>query len=84
MAVLSEQDRQEVRHSLGKHFSRLRKGIPLDKDEWKEVVDAADQWIEDNAASYNLAIPLPARTELDSADKALIFFFVANKRYEVI
>jgi hypothetical protein len=52
----------------------------LTKAELRAAIDATDQWIEDNQASYNTAIPQPARAELSTQQKTLIFCFVAMRR----
>jgi hypothetical protein len=44
------------------------------------LVDATDQWIDDNAAAYNLAIPQPARGALTQQQKTLLFCHVALRR----
>ena len=46
-------------------------------------MDAADQWASDNAASFNAALPQPARTVLTAAQKARLLAWVILKRYQV-
>lgn len=55
----------------------------LTKAELRDAVNAIDQWIEDNAASFNLAIPQPARSALTAAQKVALFLYVVRRRFEV-
>lgn len=55
----------------------------VSKADVQAAVDAIDQWVSDNAASYNLAIPQPARNTLTSAQKAAILMLVLQRRYLV-
>lgn len=53
------------------------------KADLRAAVDAIDQWVSDNAASFNSAIPQPARAALTAAQKAELFLFVVRKRFQV-
>lgn len=53
----------------------------LDKNEIKAAFDAADQWASDNAASFNSALPQPARDVLNASQKALLLNIVIAKRH---
>jgi hypothetical protein len=55
----------------------------LTKADLKAAVDAIDAWIDANAASFNQAIPQPARGALTAKQKAWLFFFVVRRRFEV-
>ncbi len=44
------------------------------------VVDAVDDWVEANQASYNSALPLAFRTGATAEVKALMMFYVVMKR----
>jgi hypothetical protein len=54
--------------------------ISITKAELRAVINATDQWIDDNAAAYNLAIPQPARGSLSATQKTLVFVYVAMRR----
>lgn len=80
MAVMSEQNRQAcfadfMRTELSTYSGSMTKA------ELRAAIDAADLWASDNAASYNSALPLPARTVLTSAQKARLLAAVILKRY---
>ncbi len=54
------------------------------KQDLKDAIAAVDQWITGNQTSYNQALPEPCKSELTAKQKVLLFFYVANKRWEVI
>lgn len=85
MAVLSEQDRFDLwADFMRDQSSRNESTGVLLKEELRAAVDATDDWINDNAAAYNTALPTAARTTLTASQKAKLFSFVALKRYGVI
>lgn len=53
----------------------------LTKADLRAAVDAIDQWVSDNAASLNSAIPQPARGALAPAQKAQLLTAVVRKRF---
>lgn len=59
-----------------------RESIATLKADLRAAINAADQWIDDNAASYNSALPAAARTTLTAKQKARILVHVIRKRYE--
>ena len=82
MATMPDADRREVNESLMRDFSADREVLgALAKSELRAAVNAADQWASDNAASYNSALPLPARTALTAAQKARLLTAVIRKRW---
>lgn len=54
--------------------------MALLKADLSAAVSAVDSWCDSNAASYNSAIPLPARTSLTTRQKALLLAKVAIMR----
>lgn len=82
MAVLSDNDRAAVSAELQVDLSAVREALgALTKAEFRAAVNAADQWANDNAAAYNAALPLPARTVLTAAQKARLLMYVIRKRW---
>lgn len=79
MAVLSNQARAEVTAEL------IRKNLNgfggCTKAQVRAYVDATDDWANNNAAAYNSSLPLPQRTSMSSAEKALGLNMVINRRY---
>lgn len=76
MAVLSEQDRFRT-------FAQFMREVALPgltKAQLRAAVDAADDWAEANAASYNTALPAAFRTTASTAVKGLLLCFVIMRR----
>lgn len=42
---------------------------------------AADQWVSDNAAAYNAALPVAFRTTATAAQKAMVLMHVVRVRF---
>ena len=83
MAILSASDRTAIRSLVGLDLSRTRESIAITKVQLQAAIDATDQWIDDNAAAYNAALPAAARNGLTAAQKARLFMAVTRKRFEV-
>lgn len=75
MALLDEANRQALRNYWMRRF-----GTHITKDDLRAAINATDDWIDANAAAYNAAIPQPARAQLTSDQKTLLFCFVALRR----
>jgi hypothetical protein len=84
MAVLSSAERAVI----AAHVQRPQQAFgalgALTKAELRAAVDATDQWIDDNASSFNVALPQPARNVLTSQQKTLLFCLVALRRAGVL
>ena len=76
MATLTTQQRGEIHAFLCRRFGYG--GIT--KANVQAVVNAADQWQDDNAASFNTALPEPGKSALNLTQKTIIFCYVAPKR----
>ena len=79
MAVLSNQDRA----SVWSEYMRNQSAACL-KAELRAAVDSIDQWVDDNSASFNSAIPQPARGALTAKQKAAILMYVVSRRFGVL
>lgn len=78
--TLSLNDRREI----WAEWMRLnRESISVTKQDLRAALDAIDDWIDAQTASFNAAIPLPARTELSAAQKSRLFSMLLAKRFEV-
>lgn len=55
----------------------------ITKTDLRAAVNAADDWAELNASSYNLALPLAARNNLTAKQKARILAYVITRRFEL-
>lgn len=81
MAVLSDTER------FNAWADYMRDGIiqsaGITKQDLRAAINAADDWIDGNANSFNVAIPQPARNSLTAAEKAAIIMYVTARRYGV-
>ncbi len=84
MAILSGANRREVWAQFMRKLSRLNEPLSIDKAQLRAAVDATDQWIENNAANFNSALPLPARAALTASQKVRLFTIVAERRFGVL
>lgn len=80
--LLSDADRAALHALFMSDASRSRDPLPLFKADLRSAVDAIDGWADANKASFNAAIPLPARTVLTAAQKADLLVYVVRRRYE--
>lgn len=55
----------------------------LTKADIRAAVNAIDQYLSDNAAAINQAIPQPARAGLTTKQKAQLLTYVVRQRYIV-
>lgn len=62
MAVLGDAQRAQVWAQIMQAISSNREGLPILKADLRAAVDACDQWVSDNSASYNSALPAAFRT----------------------
>lgn len=83
MAALSNQERADINTLFQQQASDTHSSLAVTKPQLRAAVDAIDQWIDDNATSFNSAIPQPARSALTAKQKAWLFKLVMNRRFEV-
>lgn len=78
MAVLPETDRVDA---WARWMQDNADDTPFTKDELRAALDATDDWIEANQASYVAALPAPFRTQSTTAQKVQLFTYVTAKRF---
>ncbi len=78
--ALNEVDRAATSTALQRNWSTLGLPCGITKADLRAAVDAVDAWCDANQASFNAAIPLPARTALSAAQKAWLLAYVVRKR----
>ena len=84
MAILSDLERRAIWSKFMSDVSaREEKFGTVNKHQIRNLIDAVDQWIDDNLSSFNSALPEPAKTQLTGKQKFEIFMAVAKKRWEV-
>jgi hypothetical protein len=81
MAVLQDADRGIAWIDM---MQRNRDAIGLNKIDLRAAIDAADSWADSNAASFNSALPVAARTTLTAKQKALLLMVVVSRRFGIL
>lgn len=81
MAVLSDGDRLDCWAELMRDFSSAAESLGITKADFRAAIDAADTWVNSNAASFNSAIPQPARGAMTASQKVRLLAAVALKRF---
>ena len=77
MAVLSDTDRQRT---AGQWMRDNLEMASFSKAELRAALDATDNWIQAQDASYNAALPQPFRGAATAKQKTLLFCYVAMRR----
>lgn len=84
MAVLSDNDRAALRSAFTTALSTAFEPLgALTKAELRAALNAVDDWVDANQASFNAALPLPARTELTASQKARLLASVVQRRFDL-
>lgn len=83
MAVMSNGDRALVQQRMMERLSRGRESMGLTKPQLLVAVNDADQWVSDNAVSFNNTLSATAQTTLTKQQKAELLMFVVSRRFEV-
>jgi len=84
MAVLPDTDRRRIWRGLMRWWSARAETVAgLTKEQLYNAIAATDAWIESNQASYNTALPQPARGQLTLAQKTLLLCAVALMRVDL-
>ena len=81
MPVLPEPRRQAAWAELMQTWSSDRRPCDLSKADLRAALDAIDDWANGNAASYNAALPVPARSRLTPGQKAELLHLVVRERF---
>lgn len=74
----------ELKAEIMQAWSDALETISINKPALAEAITATDDWIADNAASYNQALPAAVQSGLNAAQKTMLFAYVAMKRYGVL
>lgn len=82
--ALSTEDRQRIWRGFMRYLSNAREPLALTKDQLLAAINATDDWIDDNQASYNQALPAAAQSNLTIAQKTLLFCAVALARVSIL
>lgn len=83
MAILSGKNRELLNQAFADEESNERIKVVPGKQDIRAAIDAIDNWLEANRASFNAAIPAPAKSGLTSRQKMKLLMLIINKRWEV-
>lgn len=84
MPVLDATQRGQVNAAFQQDATHYAEQFPgVTKTDILAAVNAADDWVVNNQASYNGALPLAVRTNFTGAQKARLLAYVLRRRYEV-
>lgn len=72
------------RAAICAHLNRLIAWLTLTKPDLKAAVDAADDWCDANASSFNTALPQPFRGTANASQKNLLLAYVCMRRAGVL
>lgn len=82
MTALTDAARIAIWKEYGEEISAVRESVGnLTKAQLKAAIDAIDAWAGANAASFNSAIPQPARGVLTASQKARLLMLVVARRH---
>jgi len=81
MAVLSENDRASI---WADWMRENLDSVSDTKQTLRTLIDATDQWINDNSGSYNSALNTAATNSLTAKQKAMLFMYVGSKRFGIL
>jgi hypothetical protein len=82
VAALSAADRAALDRRAQRQLTRDAGGAfgALPAADLRAAIDAIDDWCEANQASFNTAIPQPARSLLTATQKAWLLMYVIAQR----
>lgn len=81
MAALSTEIRENVWRALNRTITANKTDCSITKADLLAAVNAADTWVDNNAASFNSALPVAFRTWASVGMKATLLAVVALARY---
>jgi hypothetical protein len=85
MAALSNAIRLQLWRGIMRLWSRQGATLSgLLKADIQAAINAADDWADSNAASYNSALPTAFRTNATAAHKALLLAMVVLARHDPV
>ena len=84
MAVLPGSDREVIWAEFMDWWSDDEAGASLNKDELRDAINAADDWINTNSSGFNSALPVAARTRLTAKQKTKILLLIVSRRFGVM
>lgn len=84
MATMDPGDIDAVHANHMRELSRLLENIPgCVKGDLRAAAVAIDQWISDNAISFNSALPQPFRGAASTPQKVRLFVLILERRFKL-
>lgn len=81
MAVLSNTDRQRIWRGIMRYWSNEREIISgITKDDLQAAINAADDWLNSNAASFNNSLPATFKNNATVGQKGFLLACVTLAR----
>lgn len=82
MAVLPDEDRADISADFMRRNADDKTYLAgVLKGDIRAAINAADDWVNANAAAFNNALPTAAKNNLTAAQKARLLMFVVEKRF---
>lgn len=78
MALLDETNRFRVFAQAMRNWPGTLSGVT--KSQFRDAINATDDWIETNQTSFNNALPQPFRGNATLLQKTILFCWVAMRR----
>lgn len=80
MAVLGTAARVGIFRLIQRYWSDQRESAGFTKAQLQAAVNAADDWADTNAASYNTALPAAFRNSATLQQKTMLLMYVIARR----
>lgn len=80
MAVLNATERAEISAVIQRWWSKYAETCGFTKTQLAAARDAADVWLDSQAAEYNAALPVEFRTAASALQKTLLLTYVLLQR----
>lgn len=81
MTIMTDPQRLQCRVDFVQEMMQAAETTGLIKADLLAAVGGLDQYLSDNAAAINTAIPLPARGALSTVQKVRLMKWVITRRY---
>jgi hypothetical protein len=83
MAVLTTEQRREIWAKVQQDLSASHEPIgAISKSDLRDALDAVDVWVSTSAASFNSALPEPAKSVLTPLQKSRALLYIVRKRFQ--
>lgn len=82
MALMTDNQRKAVWAGIMERLSSRHEALgTMTKADVRAAIDAADQWISDNQASFKTALPAAFAANATNAQKIELFMLIADGRH---